>query len=274
MSSPKQTPIPQEDSKPGRQIKYLSTLDAYEKWAQVYDSDGNVLQAIDDEEVTRLVPQVLSLAARDSQEPLRIVDLGCGTGRNTLKLLNIPGAEIYGLDLSPKMLEIAKERCTSAWEMLPAEKRASSVKFGTHDVLDPKSDDQTTRDLQQRAADIVISTLVVEHMPLADFFKELDRLLAPGGVLLVTNMHSEMGAKSQAGFNDPTTGEKIRPVSYNHTLENLVEAANAAGYELVGDSVVERGVDGEMAQRLGSSAGKWIGIKMWMGGIFRKMNVA
>jgi SAM-dependent methyltransferase len=267
MSSSTPSPIPQESSQAGRKVTYLSTLEAYDKWASVYDTDGNVLQAIDDEEVMRMLPQVLSLLPSDLKRPPKILDLGCGTGRNTLKLLGIPGAEIYGLDLSPKMLNIAKDRCTSAWDALPAAQRAASLHFHTHDVLDTN---HTLPEFLPRAADVVISTLVVEHMPLENFFSEVNRLLAPGGVLLVTNMHSDMGAKSQAGFNDPATGEKIRPVSYNHSVEELVETGKAMGYELVGDSVTERGVDEEMATRLGPRAAKWIGVQMWMGGLFRR----
>ena len=264
---PTPSPIPQETSRGDRKVTYLSTLEAYDKWATVYDSDGNVLQQIDDQEVLRLLPQVLALIPSDADRPRKILDLGCGTGRNTLKLLGIPGAEIYGLDLSPKMLNVAKDRCTSAWNALPSENRAASLHFGTYDVLDPAS-----LSLQVKDMDVIISTLVVEHMPLSNFFREADKLLvASGGLLLVTNMHSDMGARSQAGFNDPTTGEKIRPVSYNHSPTDMLDAARLAGYELVGDKIIERGMDEEMAQGLGPRAGKWIGVRMWMGGIFRRL---
>lgn len=265
MSSSTPSPIPQESSRAGRKVTYLSTFEAYEKWATVYDTDGNVLQAIDDEEVMRLLPEVLSIVPTRSNRPLKFLDLGCGTGRNTLKLLGFPGAQIFGLDLSPKMLEIAEERCTEAWNALPPAERASKLEFRTYDVLDPAG-----LELQLGYVDVVVSTLVVEHMPLAEFFAEVNRLLVPGGLLLVTNMHSDMGAKSQAGFNDPETGEKIRPVSYNHSPSDLVEAAKVAGYDLVGGSLLERGVDEEMAQRLGPRARKWVGIQMWMGGIFKR----
>lgn len=242
-------------------------MEAYDKWASVYDSDGNILQAIDDEEVMRLLPQVLSLLPQDSKRPWKILDLGCGTGRNTLKLLDIPHAEIFGVDLSPKMLKIAEERCTSAWNVLPLAQRATSLKFYTHDVLDKN---HTIPDFLPSLADVVISTLVVEHMPLKEFFSEVNRLLAPEGLLLLTNMHSDMGTKSQAGFNDPATGEKIRPVSYNHSPHDLAEAAKEAGYDLMGDSIMELGVDEDMATRLGPRAKKWIGVQMWTGGIFRR----
>ncbi|RKU47551.1 hypothetical protein DL546_006496 [Coniochaeta pulveracea] len=265
------TPIPQETStKSGRQIKYLSTLEAYDQWASVYDSDFNPLQALDDEEVISLIPQVLSVFDSPNDRPLRILDLGCGTGRNTLKLLSIPGAEIHGADLSPKMLDVAKERCNQAWNDLPQDQRASFLTFHVHDVLSPN------KALYQLQFDIIISTLVVEHLPLSNFFTEVNRLLVPGGVLLVTNMHSEMGAKSQAGFNDPLTGEKIRPVSYNHSVEELREESSRNGYVVVGEGIRERGVDehGEMVRRLGPRAVKWVGCKMWMGGIFRRVEVS
>jgi 2-polyprenyl-3-methyl-5-hydroxy-6-metoxy-1,4-benzoquinol methylase len=261
------TPIPQETStKSGRQIKYVSTLEAYDQWASVYDSDSNPLQALDDEEVISLVPQVLSLATPPKDRPLRILDLGCGTGRNTLKLLSIAGADIHGADLSPKMLDLAKQRCTQTWDSLPKDQRASSLTFHVHDVLSPNTD------LYKLQFDIIISTLVVEHLPLSNFFTEVNRLLVPGGILLLSNMHDEMGAKSQAGFNDPLTGEKVRPVSYNHSVEELREEAERNGYELVGEGIRERGVDqeGEMVRRLGPRAEKWLGCKMWMGGIFRR----
>lgn len=264
------TPIPQETStKSGRQIKYVSTLEAYNQWASVYDSDSNPLQALDDEEFVSLIPRVLSLATPPKDRPLRILDLGCGTGRNTLKLLCIQGADIHGADLSPKMLELAKERCTKTWKSLPEDQRPSSLTFHVHDVLSPNPA------LYQLQFDIVISTLVVEHLPLSNFFKEVNRLLVPGGVLLLTNMHSEMGAKSQAGFNDPLTGEKIRPVSYNHSVEELQEEAGRNGYDVVGEGIRERGVDehGDMLKRLGPRAEKWIGCKMWMGGVFTRGKV-
>lgn len=270
------TPIPREPSQPGRQIRYVSTLDAYEQWASIYDTDSNALQALDDEEVIRLLPQLLSLSSPPTDRPLRILDLGCGTGRNTLKLLTIPGADIYGVDLSPKMLYLARQRCKQALSGILEEERPGSLTFYVHDVLDPNPEEDDTGSGCERLpadleVDIIISTLVVEHMPLPDFFAQVNKLLVPGGLLLVTNMHSEMGARSQAGFNDPATGEKVRPVSYNHSPKELEDDARRAVYEVVG-GIRERGVDEGMVGRLGPRAEKWIGCMMWMGGIFRRVD--
>ena len=94
-------------------------------------------------------------------------------------------------------------------------------------------------------------------------------MLKPGGLALVTNMHSDMGRMSQAGFVDPKTGEKVRPQSYAHTFGDVVEEARKQGFEVVGE-VLERTVDEETSEILGVRAKKWVGVKVWFGACFRK----
>lgn len=118
----------------------------------------------------------------------------------------------------------------------------------------------------------VISTLVLEHIPASSFFESVASLLVPGGYLLVTNMHPEMGAKSQAGFQDPHTGEKIRTLSYIHGVEDVVRVASQYNLELV-DRVFERAVNQEDVDVLGSRAEKWVGTRCWFGAMFRKSAV-
>ena len=80
---------------------------------QVYDTDGNILQSIDD----ILLPPLLAKAFAQLSSNLSaiiITELGCGTGRNTVKLLSSSSptiSSINALDLSPGMLSVAKERC-------------------------------------------------------------------------------------------------------------------------------------------------------------------
>lgn len=89
---------------------------------QVYDTDGNFLQALDTIEMKSLLPHFLALVQAQAQAkaeiesgnhqpPLKLVDLGCGTGRNTLQLAKSApkDARIMGLDASPSMLGVARE---------------------------------------------------------------------------------------------------------------------------------------------------------------------
>ncbi|KAF7353928.1 Methyltransferase small domain-containing protein [Mycena venus] len=83
----------------------VPVLEAYDLWAKTYDSDGNVLQLLDNELIDEVLPALLF-------QPLEtIVDFGCGTGRNTEKLLRYPNIQqIFGLDGTPAMLAQAKSR--------------------------------------------------------------------------------------------------------------------------------------------------------------------
>lgn len=77
--------------------------------------------------------------------------------------------------------------------------------------------------------------------------------------MLVTNIHSEMGSIGQAAFVDTTTGTKIRPTSYCHMVEDVLLAADKAGFEaeeLNGRVVREEKVVRAMVEVLGKRAQK------------------
>ena len=154
-----------------------------------------------------MLPCFLDLCrAATTHGQVKIVDLGCGTGRNTLKLLALDGAQIVGLDASPKMLDVARLRCGNRTSsLLVADAQANAiVQLEPFDML-------SGEDLPGSVGNAigVVSTLVLEYIPAADFFGSVNSLLVPGGYLLVANMHWEMGAKSQAGFQDPRRARRL-----------------------------------------------------------------
>ncbi|KIW67945.1 hypothetical protein PV04_03924 [Phialophora macrospora] len=240
-------------------VRYLSTTRAYDLWSAVYDTDGNFLQALDTIEVRTLLPRMLDTLNDESYpQPWKFVDLGCGTGRNTAALLAVDRASsVVGLDVSPGMLAVAEKRL----QEFHAEGR---LRLEVFDMLQefwlPES---------AKSADAVVSTLVIEHVPADIFFATAGKILKTGGLLLLTNMHSEMGKISQAGFIDPKTGEKIRPTSYAHTIEEVEAAALSSGFELLGP-IKEQTVDQSMVAALGERSEKWVGVTVWFGGILRK----
>ncbi|KAI0426969.1 putative methyltransferase [Xylaria sp. FL1042] len=249
-------------------IRYLPTNEAYDRWAEVYDSDGNFLQALDNLELKTLFPRFL--ASIKSSKPWRLVDLGCGTARNTALLLGVPESEIIALDASKGMLEVAKTR------LLASDSASGAVSNIRFDIFDMLATSAPPPSVAPHTTDAIISTLVVEHIPLATFFAHVSQLLRPGGVLLLTNMHSHMGGISQAGFVDKTTGEKIRPTSYAHTVEDVILEARKCGLNVEtdeeGTGILETAVGEDMVEKLGLRSAKWVGITCWFGGIFRKVN--
>lgn len=244
-----------------RPVQHLNTKDAYDLWSEVYDTDGNFLQAIDTIEMTTWIPKAAALAAGDAGSRVEFaIDLGCGTGRNTMQLLTVkpPCDRVLGMELSTKMLDLARSRSAQV-------ETCTRVEFELYDMLN-----EAIPSSINGSADLVISTLVLEHVPVDVFFRVVSSLLRPNGILLVSNMHSDMGKISQAGFVDPKTNTKIRPLSYAHTTGDALDMASQHGLVLV-DDVKEVTVDADLAKLIGPRGQKWLGIKVWFGAIWRRL---
>ncbi|KAJ6022490.1 hypothetical protein N7499_007805 [Penicillium canescens] len=182
--------------------------------------------------------------------------------------------EIVGLDASPGMLDVAG---TTIQKHVGTENPSPAVTLGIFDLLYTTME-QLPASLREPTAGAVgvISTLVLEHIPLQQFFTAASAIMRAGAYLLVTNMHADMGMRSQAGFTDPATGVKIRPTSYCHQIGDVVAVAAEAGFKIedvVGcneDGVLARGVDEASGKVLGARAKKWDGVRVWFGVCFSK----
>jgi ubiquinone/menaquinone biosynthesis C-methylase UbiE len=78
----------------------LSIINGYNLWSETYDSDENPLIYIEEKQFLKLIGNVKNK---------EVLDVGCGTGRITLKLLE-RGAKVCGIDINSKMLQKAKEK--------------------------------------------------------------------------------------------------------------------------------------------------------------------
>jgi malonyl-CoA O-methyltransferase len=160
----------------------LSVSEGYAAWAEIYDDDGNPLIPLEEPAVRELMGGV---AGRS------VLDLGCGTGRHTLWLVD-RGASAVALDATPEML--AKARAKLA---------GRPVSWVEHDL--------TTRlPFADASFDAVLMGLVVEHVASLDpVFSEIARVLRPGGRFVLSNLHPDRTASGQqARFIDPQTGER------------------------------------------------------------------
>ena len=73
---------------------------AYDEWSDSYDADNNLTRDLD-QQVTR---ETLANLHFNS-----ILEIGCGTGKNTTFLAQI-GTSVHALDFSEGMIEKAKEK--------------------------------------------------------------------------------------------------------------------------------------------------------------------
>ena len=113
---------------------------------------------------------------RDNPLPLpagaRVLDAGCGTGLLTLALLRVLRRPAYvaAIDLSVRSLQTARR---AAQKLRPAARH--TVSFAQSNALALPFADETF--------DLVMTSGVLEYLPLREGLRELARVLAPGGHL-------------------------------------------------------------------------------------------
>jgi malonyl-CoA O-methyltransferase len=202
-------------------VRNLPTREAYDLWAEVYDRDGNPLIALEERHIDALIGETAGLT---------VADVGCGTGRHAIRLA-AQGAHVTGLDFSPGMLAVAREK--------PGAER---VRLLEHDVTTPLP-------FEDGAIDRVLCCLVLEHVAdLAALCRELARVCAPPprGAVVISAMHPAMMERGvQARFHDPRTGERTQPASRPHAISDYVRAAREAG--LAVERLDEHAVDDSLA---------------------------
>ena len=110
--------------------------------------------------------RVLELAAPKDGESL--LDVGCGTGMMALRIAALhPGCAVYGIDLSPKMIAVARR---------DAEERGLTVDFRVGSI--------TGLPYPDGSCDVVITNIMYHHLDLAEkqqAVSEVARVLKPGG---------------------------------------------------------------------------------------------
>jgi ubiquinone/menaquinone biosynthesis C-methylase UbiE len=178
--------------------------EAYTQWSVTYDADRNLTRDLDKSVTERLLAPFRFSA---------IVEIGCGTGKNTLFLAGI-SQKILALDFSDGMLDQAR-----------AKVRFDHVTF-------TKADLSTMWPCPDQAADLVVCNLVLEHIQDLDFiFSEAGRVLMPGGRMLVCELHpyrQYQGTKA----NFQRDEQKTEIPAFIHHLSEFVQAGRKSGFTL------------------------------------------
>jgi len=177
----------------------MSVQAAYDDWAATYDLDRNLTRDLD-QVVTRK-----TLAHRRSRS---ILEMGCGTGKNTPLLADI-GEKVLALDFSQAMINRAKEK-------LPLD----HVTFAVADLTTPwPCDDQSV--------DLIVCNLVLEHIgDLSFIFSETFRALVGGGHFFICELHpfrQYQGIKANFKRDQAT----IEIPAFVHHMSEFVHAAQS-----------------------------------------------
>ncbi len=153
-----------------------------------------------------------------------VVDVGCGTGRHWRTLLARDPARLAGYDVSPGMLSILRKKYPAAETCL----LHGHVLAG----------------LGAASCDLLISTLTMAHIPdLPAALTEWNRVLKPGGDLLITDYHPTALAKGgQRTFRE---GDQVIAVlNHLYPLPRVLAITGQLG--LTELSITEKKIDDSM----------------------------
>ncbi|MFW9818736.1 MAG: class I SAM-dependent methyltransferase, partial [Candidatus Thorarchaeota archaeon] len=148
-------------------------------------------------------------------ENAHILDVGCGAGIPTSKFLIKRGIRVTGIDLSNKMLDLARENVPNA-EFIKMD--MNKLKFN------------------ENTFDGIVSVYTLFHVPKKNhlrIFKKFFEILKPGGILLINTGVSESEGESNF-FGVPMFWSNYSP---KITLNLVVEA----GFSILFEGILERG---------------------------------
>jgi len=150
-------------------------------WARWYDFLGNIISLGHDR---RIRNKLIELAA--PQPGGNVLDVGCGTGAVTLAAkARVKDIEAHGIDASPEMIEVAKEK---------AAKAKAEIDFQVALV--------EAIPFPDASFDLVTSSLMLHHLPddlKRKGFAEIRRVLKPGARFLA----ADFAAESRLGLDSP-----------------------------------------------------------------------
>jgi malonyl-CoA O-methyltransferase len=140
----------------------MRVQEGYNNWSENYDTDENLTRDLD-REATRKTFQEAQFVS--------ILEVGCGTGKNTDFLSRI-GEKVHALDFSIRMMEKAQAKVAGR-----------NVEFALADI-------NAEWPCESQAYDLVVCNLVLEHIENLNWvFSEARRVLVKKGQVYICELH-------------------------------------------------------------------------------------
>jgi ubiquinone/menaquinone biosynthesis C-methylase UbiE len=163
----------------------------------------------------QVLPPIVRFAREAGQGPLRIADVGCGTGRTLSQLAAaLPGQRLFGVDLSPYYLELARRRLARVPDVSLVAENAEQLPF------------------RDGWFDVVTSTYLFHELPRRvrrTVLAELVRVLRPGGLLVLEDSAQRAEAADLAFFLEAFAAQMHEPFYRDYVRDDLAALATEAG---------------------------------------------
>ena len=163
----------------------------------------------------QVIPPIAAEAKRRRRRPLRILDVGCGTGRTLAQIAAaLPGHQYFGVDLSPFYLAEARSTLADVPEVSLVVENAEQLPF------------------RDGYFDVVTSTFLLHELPRRArrrAIAEMARVLAPGGRLVIEDSAQRAEAADLAVFLESFASQMHEPYYRDYVQDDLAERVAEAG---------------------------------------------
>ncbi len=182
----------------------MNNQNAYNKWSKTYDAMENKTRDLEAEALREMI----------SGENLNVLEIGCGTGKNT-EFLQTKAKYLIGADFSEEMLAKAKAKIT-----------AENVEF-------KKLDLREDWDFAENSFDLITCSLVLEHIENLDFvFDQARKVLESGGLFYIGELHPfKQYQGTKARFETETGTFELE--CFVHHISDFFDAAKKNNFEII-----------------------------------------
>jgi ubiquinone/menaquinone biosynthesis C-methylase UbiE len=171
----------------------------------------------------QVIPPVTRFVREHGARELRLLDVGCGTGRMLYQLaLAHPELRYFGLDLSPFYLQHARDLLRDVKDVSLVADNAESMPYrdGTFDVV-------TSVHLFHE----------LPHDARRNVYAEMWRVLRPGGLLVIEDSAQTKDSEHLSVFLGRFSREFHEPYHKGYLHDDIGDALAAQGFEVVSNEL-------------------------------------
>jgi ubiquinone/menaquinone biosynthesis C-methylase UbiE len=167
----------------------------------------------------QIIPAITRfLRAAGHAQPMRLLDVACGTGRTLHQLHQAhPALRLYGVDLSPAYVRLARKRLEDVAELAVAVENAEALPFA------------------DAAFDIATSVFLFHELPRntrRTVARELYRVVRPGGLVVIADSAQLVESAEIAGALRSFPGEFHEPFYAEYLEDDLAGVLGEAGFAI------------------------------------------
>jgi malonyl-CoA O-methyltransferase len=206
----------------GEDASYVAPAQGFAELAATYDArlSGNPVP---------LVETTATLTALPDVTGRQVLDIGCGTGRYALQLARMGAAFVTGADLCVEMLQQARRKADRG-------ELSDLCQWVQGDLLD-------SLPLPEDTYHTIVCAMTLSFLAHpAPAFRTFARLLAPGGTLVLSDLHPMRVYTQRFLRFAAVNGAEWRIRRYPHPLSIYITAAqeNSLTFEHLAEPVVDR----------------------------------